>query len=242
MIGPASADALGRIAARAQDVLRAYTAGAHAQNADVNRSDRAPEHTTDPLSVAAPPNAYFALQNAGGGRSFTRDGSFHIERDRLVAADGAAVLGFAGGDARGIVPAPLALPANDVALGRCADVRIESDGTLAYTRTSIDPRTHERSVERVAAGKLALARFPAGTQPNALDGVRVSAPSGIPPHVGTPADGTFAGIATYARDVGGVDIEASLTKLSEAYLAFAALHAAQKAHMSADKVALDLVK
>jgi flagellar basal body rod protein FlgG len=241
LIAAATADALNRIAARAQDVARAYSAGGFAASSDVNTA-RSPEYSADPLSVAAPPNAYFVSENSGGARSFTRDGGFTFERGMLCGSDGAAVLGYPGGDARGTLPVPLTLPANDVALGRCTNVRVESDGTVSYTRSTIDPRTTERSVERVTAGRIALARFPAGTQPVRLDERRVAAPQGIPAHLGTPADGTFAGLATYARDTGTVDVDTSLAKLSEAYRAFSALAAANKARGGTDRTAMDLLK
>jgi flagellar basal body rod protein FlgG len=241
LISAATADALNRIAARAQDVARAYTAGGFATNNDVNTA-RAPQFAGDPLSVCAPPNAYFVTETSNGARSFTRDGGFALERGTLRGADGAAILGYPGGDARGTLPVPLTLPANDVALGRCSNVRIESDGTVSYTRSTIDPRTTERGVERITAGRVALARFPAGTQPIRLDERRVGAPQGIPPHFGTPADGTFAGLATYARDSGTVDVDTSLAKLSEAYRAFSALAAASKARGGTDQTAMDLLK
>jgi flagellar basal body rod protein FlgG len=242
MIPAATADALERIAARAQDVMRAYTPGGFAAHADVTQGARPPQYAGDPLSVAAPSNAYFVTQGADGMRSFTRDGGFRFDGGALRGADGAAILGYPNGDARGAVAVPLVLPANDVALGRCANVRIESDGTVSYTRSSIDPRTAERSVERVTAGRIALARFPAGTQPVRLDERRVGAPQGIPPHLGTPADGTFAGLATYARDTGTVDVDTSLEKLSEAYRAFSALAAANRARGGTDRTAMDLLK
>jgi flagellar basal body rod protein FlgG len=242
MIAPAAAEALDRIAARVQDVMRAYRAGGSAEYNDVNVAARGPQPASDPLSVAAPPNAYFVTQGPNGIRSFTRDGGFSFEHGNLRSADGSAVLGYPEGEARGKLPAPLTLPANDVALGRCASVRIESDGTVSYTRMTIDPRTAERSVERVTAGKIALARFPAGTQPIRLDERRVGAPQGIPPHLGTPADGSFAGLATYARDTGSVDVDTSLEKLSEAYRAFSALAAANRARVGSDQTAMDLLK
>ncbi len=242
MIAPATADALNRIALRAQDVMRAYTAGGFPANNDVRTAGRAPELATDPLSIVAPANAYFVMQGPNGIRTFTRDGGFSLEGGALRGANGAAVLGYASGDARGALPLPIVLPASDVALGRCTNVRIESDGTVSYTRSTIDPRTTERSVERVTAGKIALARFPAGTQPIRLDESHVGAPQGIPAHLGTPADGTFAGVATYARDTGAVDIDTSLDKLSEAYRAFSALAAATKARGGTDQTAMDLLK
>lgn len=242
MLGNATIDALNRIAARAQDVLSAYAPGAVPLANDVARSENAPRYAADPLSVAAPPNAYFVVDDTHRGRAFTRDGAFVLERGVLTTKDGAAVLGFAGGDARGAIPAPLRLAPTDVALARFSDVRVESDGTVSYARIAIDPRTAEKTVERVAVGKVALARFPAGTVPTRLDAQHVSAPAGMVPHLGTPADGAFAGLATYARDGGAVDLDAGLQKLSEAYIAFSALHAAQKARGGTDKVAMDLVK
>ncbi|GAC1415036.1 MAG: hypothetical protein NVSMB5_03750 [Candidatus Velthaea sp.] len=242
MIAGPTLDALARIQARAQDAMQAYRAGSTPSKADVPIADRAPEYSSDPLSVAAPSGTYFAVRDRTGSQAFTRDGSFTIGGRALLGADGRAILGYPAGSARGGVPAPLELPAADAALGRCGDVRIESDGTLAYTRISIDPRTQERSVERIAAGTIVLAKFPAGTQPIRLDATTVGAPPGIPAHLGTPADGTFAGLATYSRDTGGVDIDASLDRLSEAYLAFSALHAANKARGGVEKTTLDLVK
>jgi hypothetical protein len=134
------------------------------------------------------------------------------------------------------------LPPSDYALGRCGDIRIESDGTVSYTRPTVDPRTTVRGVERVTVGKVALARFPAGTMPVRLDDRHVGAPQGIAPHLGTPADGTFSGLATYSRDIGAVDVDASLVKLSEAYRALSALAAANKARGGADQTAMDLLK
>ena len=86
-------------------------------------------------------------------------------------------------------------------------MHLEDDGVLAYTRASIDPRTRERSVERVVVGRVALARFPAGGNPQRLDATHFGAVAGVVPHVGVPADGGFAALATRARDVGNVDID-----------------------------------
>jgi len=242
MISPSTIDALSRIQARAQDVMQAYRSGASGTYTDVNIGSRPPEVTNDALSVAVPTNAFLATRTADGAPAFTRDGGLSIRGGALVTSDGSPVLGYPADAARGSIPVPLQLPAADVALGRCDDVRIESDGTLAFTRASIDPRTTARTVERVAAGTVALARFPAGTQPIRLDATRAAAPAGIPPHFGTPEDGTFGGLATYSRDVGSVDVDTSLAKLSEAYLAFSALHAAQKAHGGTEKTTMDLIK
>ncbi len=243
MLNPASLDALARIAARANDVLAAYTPGAAPAHSDVSAASRAPEFTASPLSVVAPDGSYFITQAREGARSYTRAGDLQIRDGVLRAPDGAPVLGYAGQHkSPGAVPQPLKLPDADRLLGRTADARIESDGSFAYTRSAIDPRTGERTNERVVIGTLALARFPAGTQAVRLDATNVVAPSGITPHIGTPADGTFGGLATYSRDRSGIDIDLGLQKLQEAYLAFGALRAAASARGNVEKSAMDLVK
>jgi hypothetical protein len=242
LISSTLGDAMDRIASRAQDALSAYGAGVTPLHNDVVDSASAPLRVSDPLSVVAPPSAYFVTRTMQGAQRYTRDGAFALDGDALVTAGGASVLGYAPGSARGGVPEPLRLDARDAALGRASDVRVESDGSVAYTRTSIDPRTGEREVERVCTGTLALARFPAGTAPVRVDATHAGAPSGVVPHLGTPADGTFAGLATYARDAGNIDLSASLAKLSEAYLAFSALRTAQQASFGSMRTATELVK
>jgi flagellar basal body rod protein FlgG len=239
MLAPASLDALKRIADRANDVLAAYTPGAIPRYGDVSGTI-APLPSDDPLSVAAPPGSWFATLDDRGARTYTRAGSFHAGADgTLQTVDGARVLGTSAG---GNVLAPLRLPEPDRTLGRCTDVRVEDDGVLAYTRTSIDPRTRERSIERAVVGRIALARFPAGSSPQRLDATHFGAVAGVVPHVGAPADGSFAALATHARDIGNVDIDTGLQRLSEAYVAFSALQAANKAQGAGSKVIMDLLK
>ena len=156
-------------------------------------------------------------------------------------AGGAAVLCFSGGGEAALL-GPVQLPEPDRSLGRCDDLHIESDGTLAYTRSAIDPRTRERTVERAVVARLALARFPAGTAPVRVDATQVAAPEGIVPLVGRPGDGTFGALATQARESGAVDLDAGLARLSEACLALRALHAAQRAATQEQRVATELVK
>jgi len=239
MLGSASLDALKRIADRANDVLAAYTPGAVPQFGDVNGT-APPLPVDDPLSVAAPPGAWFATLDERGARTYTRAGAFHIGADgTLQTVDGARVLGTQPGTA---VLAPLRLPEPDRTLGRCTDVHLEDDGVLAYTRMSIDPRTRERSVERAVVGRVALARFPAGSSPQRLDATHFGSVAGVVPHIGAPADGGFAALATHARDIGNVDIDTGLQRLQEAYVAFSALQAANKAQGAGAKVVMDLLK
>ena len=239
MLPAASLDALKRVADRANDVLAAYTPGAMPQFGDVNGSVP-PLPSDDPLSVAAPPGTWFVTADERGARTYTRAGAFRVGADgTLQTVDGARVLGTPPG---GRALAALRLPEPDRTLGRGTDVHLEDDGVLAYTRTSIDPRTRERSTERAVVGRVALARFPAGSNPQRLDATHFGAVAGIVPHVGSPADGSFAALAVHARDLGNVDIDTGLQRLTEAYVAFSALQAAHKAQGAGSKVVMDLLK
>jgi flagellar basal body rod protein FlgG len=239
MLGTATLEALKHIADRANDVLAAYTPGAVPRFGDVNGATP-PLPFDDPLSVAAAPGSWFVTLDDRGTRTYTRAGGFHIGADgTLQTIDGARVLGTPAG---GALLAPLRLPEPDRTLGRTADVHLEDDGQLVYTRTSIDPRTRERSLERTVVGRVALARFPAGGNPQRLDATHFGAVAGVVPHVGAPADGGFAPLATRVRDVGNVDIDTGLQRLTEAYVAFSALQAAHKAQGAGSKVVMDLLK
>lgn len=239
MISSSMSDALERIAARASDVLSAYAGGFEPQRGDAATSAPSFERSLDPLSVVAPERSYFLVARDGATR-YTRDGAFTFEGGTLRAHDGAVVLGFDAAE-RG-TPRPLEIDPIDRALGRVSGERVESDGLASYTRTTIDPRTGERRVERVEVGRVALARFPAGTQAPRSDGTHVDAPRGVAPLVGRPSDGSFGPLRTYARDVGRLDLLAGLQRLQEAYLSFEALRAAQQARGGVERAALDLVK
>jgi len=241
MLGAATLDALDRIASRANDLREAYRAGSIPAHSDV-RGPNLVAPSTDPMNVAAPPGAWFAVRDAAGQRAYTRDGRLQIDGGVLRTVSGDEILGYPGGDARGAVPVPLRVPAADGALGRTADARVEPDGTVAYTRAAIDPRTGERSVERVTLGTLALARFPAGSAPRRIDATHVAAPAGVVPHLGTPGDGTFPPVAPSTRDVGALDLDTGLERLAEAYRAFEALRAANHARGETERAVLDLVK
>lgn len=239
MLAPASLDALRRIADRANDVLAAYAPGAEPRFGDV-RAAATPVPVEDPLSVAAPPGAWFVALDERGTRTYTRAGSFHIGDDAtLQTPGGARVLGTT---AAGGALTALGLPEPDRTLGRTADVRVEHDGTLAYTRAAIEPRTRERVLERVVVGRIALARFPAGANPQRIDATQFAAVAGVMPHVGAPADGAFGALATQTRDTGSIDIDLGLQRLADAYVAFAALEAAHKAQGAGAKTVMDLLK
>jgi len=117
----------------------------------------------------------------------------------------------------------------DEALGQVAEERIENDGSVCYMRATLDPRTGKRRTELVMIGRVALARFPAGTQALRIDSVHVRAPRGVVPHIGMPADGNFPMVLPHARDVGKLDLLSGLGRLQEAYLSFEALKSARVA-------------
>jgi hypothetical protein len=230
------AAALDRIAERAADVRRAFEPGGAPLRDDV-AAVHPSEPALDPLSVAVPADAYLMLEGARG-RTYTRDGSLALRDGRLVDVSGRCVLGTA---ARGGPLVALSIDPIDAALGRASDPRVEADGTVAYDRWSIDPRNGAREAQRVVAGRLALARFPAGTRLEpSRDGA--AAPPGVVPHVGAPGDGSFAALETMRRTGAGIDVDAGLARLKDAYVAFDALQAAEAAKGRFGKTALDLLK
>ncbi len=242
MISRATSDALERVAQRAQDALAAFTPGAVPQRGVTLGPAPRAQFSLDPLSVAAPPDAFFVTAGRDGSPRYTRDGTFSLRGDALVASDGSPVLGYTGPSGPGSLPAPLHIDPSDAALARHADLHLDATGALTYTRPTIDPRTGARTNERIVAGRIALARFPAGTAPTRIDGTHVTAPPGILPHLGTPGDATFAGLRTNARDGGGIDIDTALDRLADAYTAFSAMRAAFAARGSTDRTATELVK
>jgi flagellar basal body rod protein FlgG len=238
MIDSATARALAEIAERARDLLRSGTPGFEPERDDVRGPSRiVPD--SDSLSVAAPPGAWFVTAESDGRRSYTRDGSFALRDGKLVTRGGGPVYGFSGESS---ASAPLAIDPVDASLGRARDARIEPGGTLAYTRTAIDPRTGAARPERVVAGTLALARFPAGSASVRRDADLLRAPAGTEPHLGRPGDGNFGGVATNSRDRGRFDFDLGLVRLQEAYTALAAARAVTSARGTFTRTAFDLVK
>ena len=240
MIDPSLSAAFDRVAARRRDVLHAYEPGFEPEFGDVaGRAGVQPD--ADPLSVVAPEGTYFAAAGPENEPSFSRAGAFRVVGGELrFAGDGRPVLGLAL-DRRGTL-VPLRVDPYDAALGGVADARIAADGTFSYARTSVDPRSGERRTERLTVGRIALARFPAGTQPERIDGTHVRAPHGVTPQIGLPDDGRFAPLATRSRELGRVDLIVGLERLREAYDGVEAVRAANHVRASLDRTAMDLLK
>ena len=224
---------------RGEDLRMVYTPGALPNFHDALREERA-ESNGDPLSLVLPADA---LLIAGDEKrpTYTRDGALAVRDGVLVSSDGTPVLGFPAGDSSGI-PRTLRLEKNDVVFGRARDVRVESDGMFSYARDVIDPATMQTAVERVEVGRIALARFPAGTRLERVDGTHSSPPPKVVPFVGTPNDGNFIAVETQRRAVGRLDSDAAIERLQEAYLAVRALGAEERARNAFARGAFDLVK
>jgi flagellar basal body rod protein FlgG len=237
-LNPNLGAALDRIEQRAADVRRAFTGGALPQRDDVATAAPATYFTFDPLSVSAPDGAYFVTRNARGDLGYTRDGSFAVRDGRLVDEGGNAV--------QRMMPdgtlSDLTIDPVESALGRAGEQRIESDGTLSYARGIVDPRNAGRQMQRLAAGRLVLARFPAGTRMESNDGLTYAPPSGVSAQLGLPGTGAMGALSPMHRDRSRIDVDRSLLRLKEAFMAFDALHAAESAKSHFGKTAMDLVK
>lgn len=238
-LNPALSAALDRIGERAADVRRAFTPGSVPKKDDVASSAPRSSFTLDPLSVDAPDGAYFVVRTADGRTAYTRDGAFHVVSGALMDAQNRPVLGMRGA---GTPLTEMRFDDVDDALNRTRDARIDADGTLSYARTTIDPRSGRREVRRVAAGRIALAKFPAATKLKTEDGSTSFAPDGVVPHVGLAGDGAIPTIAPMRRSGSSVYLDESLARLKAAYVAFDALAAAETAKSGLGKTALDLIK
>lgn len=233
------ANAIEDVERRAEDLRMVFTGGAQPNFQDALRPEQA-ELTNNPLSVALPPDAYFVAGDAARP-SYTRDGALEVRDGVLSSSDGTPILGFVDGDSSG-VPRVLQIDKNDALLGRAQDIRVEPDGVFGYARSMLDPKTGESRVERVVVGRVALARFPAGTRLERIDATHVSAPAHVVPLIGSPNDGTFVSIETQRRALGRLDSDAAVSRLQDAYLAMRALGVIARSQNAFARGAFDLVK
>lgn len=233
--------AVDAIQRRADDVHSLFRSGAQPNYPDALRAESL-EPANDPLAVVPPEGAYLVAGDPAHP-AYTRDGALRLVDGALATREGTPILGFAEDDGhRHGVPRALQVDRRDLLLGRINDARVDSDGVFGYARNAIDPQTLETHVERVVVGRLALARFPAGSKPERIDRSRVSAPDGVAPLIGVPADGTFAALATRSRAIGRIDPDAAIARLQDAYLAIDALGAAERTRTGMMRDAFDLVK
>ena len=238
LIGDAIGRSLDEIAQRERDAMEIFSPGAQPSFDDA-RAPRRVVATRDPMDVAAPEGTYFVTSAPDGTLHFGEDGDFAVRNGTIVDSGGGSVLGYAR---PGAPLAELRVDPVDIALGYADSTAIDAEGDVSYERPSIDPRTGASARERVVVGRLALARFPAGTRLLRADARHERAPAGVEPAIGAPGTGGFGALATQHRVMSGVAIDRSLERLHDAYLAFDALRAAGSAQGSTAKVAMDLLK
>lgn len=238
-LNPAMSAALDHIAERAADVSRAFTPGAFPNHDDVATAQPSSDFTLDPMSVSAPEGAYLITSDGRGGFTYTRDGLLSIRNGSVVNSEGNVICGLSLSEKS---PLQLEVDPVDEALGRIGQPSIESDGSVVYRREVIEPRSGSPEVQRVVIGRIALARFPAGTKLEKTADNELRAPANVAPQLGLPGDGTFALLAPRQRERSRIDIDQGLVRLKDAYLAFEALAAAEAAKSHLGKTAMDLVK
>ena len=238
-VNTATERSLDLISQRAADVYKAFTPGALPERSDVETNAPQSRAALDPLSVSAPGDDYFMTFDERGRTTYTRDGQMRLANGTVAGGNGRPMLGYIGNAS---TAAELKIDPVDEALGRVRNLRIETDGTVAYDRRTVDPRSGLMQAQRVSLGRLALARFPAATKlTNTADGT-VMPPPGIVPHLGRAGDGNFGMLAPMRRDESRIDLNRSLERLHDAYVAFDALQAVHKAQGQTGKVAMDLLK
>jgi len=217
LIADATARALESVASRERDLARVF-----------------PQ-----MQSLTPPDAYFVTRDETGRLLFTRNDSLFLRDGTLTDANGREILGYR---TAGSALSPLRADPVDLSLGVTANAQIGPDGAVTYARQAIDPRSGERRLQYVSLGRLAVARFPAGTRLPAGEGLYSAAPAGVAPHIGVPGDGNFAPLASPLKQSREGDLDLGLQRLQEAYLALDALRAASSAQGSVQKTAMDLLK
>lgn len=235
-VSPMILAALERVEERAGDVKRAFSSGATPLFDDVGREGGSLP-TLDPLSAAPPDGAYFIERNEDGSFCYTRDGSFSLRNGVLCAEDGRPVLGRLPNGTFG----ELKVDSIDAALGQTHNTRIDANGTFEYAKAVVNPLNGQRESHRVVVGRVALARFAAGTRLENRGPVASAAP-GIEPHIGVPGDGNFQLVQAMHRERSGIEVDESLMRLKNAYIDFDALQAVYQAQNGSVKAAMDLVK
>lgn len=185
--------------------------------------------------IAAPDRSFFIVQDEQGERTFTPRAVLHVDGGIVRDQSGRSVIGFSGADA---ALAPLRIEPVDAALGIAANVTVQPDGCVAYERAVVDPASGVAGADRVAIGRIALARFPSSVQVRRIDPAHVAAPAGALPHTGTPGDGFDMLPGSTAVS----SLDAALNRLHDSYIALDALQSANQVEARTDRTAMDLLK
>lgn len=228
LISDSTARALENVAARERELLHTLPAG----NSPLGDPYAAQ------IPCEAPQGTYFITRDEGGRSLFLRSSGLYLNGANLTDGNGRGILGYTSPEG---ALQPLRVDPVDASLGLAQNARVGSDGTVTYDRSTIDPATGGRTLQRLTIGRLAVARFPAGTRLSGDDSY-AAAPAGIVPYIGAPGDGGFAPLQTRSQGDRNSDLDSGLARLQEAYLALDALRAAGAAQGSVQKTVMDLLK
>lgn len=193
MIDLDCSNAIDMVNDRAVDALGYNTPGYQPKFHDVLNSQVRSIKSFDPLSVVAPQNTYFVVDNGDGSHSYTRGGDFRLAEGRLVDRDGRAVLGYPNGIEKGTL-APITLPPGTPD-GR---VRIASDGTVSYlgSATSVEPSSSRSLRSGRSQDAPALSAPTAAFDPSEASAFKVGLKQGLTP---TPGIAVPVGQVALAR-------------------------------------------
>jgi hypothetical protein len=228
LISDSTARALENVAARESELMRTLPGG-NSLPADPYAAQ---------IPCEAPQGAYFITRDENGRRAFLRCSGLYLNGANLTDGNGHGIFGYTSRDG---ALQPLHADPVDASLGLAQNARVSPDGTVTYDRSTIDPATGGRTFAHVTIGRVAVARFPAGTRLEGGDVYQVP-PPGIAPHVGVPGDGGFAHLQPVSPLERNGDLDSGLARLQEAYLALDALRAAGAAQGNVQKTVMDLLK
>jgi len=228
LISDSTARALENVAARERELLRTLPA----ENSTLGDPYAAQ------IPCEPPQGTYFITRDEAGRRLFMRPNGLYLNGANLTDGSGRGILGYTSPDG---ALQPLRVDPVDASLGLAQNARAGSDGTITYDRSAVDPATGARSFQHVTIGRVAVARFPAGTLLDGDDNY-AAAPAGIAPHIGVPGDGSFAPLQPLLQADRNGDLDSGLARLQEAYLVLDALRAAGAAQGNVQKTVMDLLK
>jgi len=188
--------------------------------------------------VAAPQGSRFVTLDAQGQYRYTRNGALTIVDGTVMTLEHRPLLGYMPG---ATTIGRLRLPMLDRIITPRQQLHVARDGSVSYDREVLDPRSGLQQIQRQRLGVIALARFPAGSEPVSL-GTYERAPLGIEPYIATPGTHGFEELLPDRLDRGGIDLQRALLHLQTAYERFDALLAERDIAQKNLGTAMDLVK
>jgi flagellar hook protein FlgE len=170
---------------------------------------------SDPLNVAIEGDGMFILDGPNGQRSYTRNGSFHLDADsRLVTADGFQLQGFATDNNFQIQPGRL--QTLRIPVGKTIATKSGKAATLTSFRISNDGRIQGGFTDGQFRdlGQIRLARFanPSGLDQTEGNRYEIGPNSGLPQE-SDPGDAAAGQLLSGSSELSNTDIAHSLVEL-----------------------------